>query len=182
MITTPFFLLWFLEGYLPKFNFSQFSQFSFSQFFNIDPPIYKLALTNSPSTKIKQTNFTFLLLLNSIAEEGSRSKSVWTNYSLIEYVENPNRYSPSRTANEPYVSHLLRFTVSSWTGFPMRVRPRRPMTRKTLPSVHMEPGACPCAKAILLLARHYNLPLTDALTTTYSRCLYLRLMSISARW
>lgn len=79
-----------------------------------------------------------------------------------------------------YVSLSLR--VPSRTGFPMRVRPRRPMTRKTLPTVHMEPGACPRAKAILLLARLYNLPLTDALTTTYSRCLYLRLMSISARW
>lgn len=79
-----------------------------------------------------------------------------------------------------YVS--LSLCVPSRTGFPMRVRPRRPMTRKTLPTVHMEPGACPRAKAILLLARLYNLPLTDALTTTYSRCLYLRLMSISARW
>lgn len=79
-----------------------------------------------------------------------------------------------------YVSLSLR--VPSRTGFPIRVRPRRPMTRKTLPTVHMEPGACPRAKAILLLARLYNLPLTDALTTTYSRCLYLRLMSISARW
>lgn len=79
-----------------------------------------------------------------------------------------------------YVSLSLR--VPSRTGFPMQVRPRRPMTRKTLLTVHMEPGACPRAKAILLLARLYNLPLTDALTTTYSRCLYLRLMSISARW
>lgn len=47
------------------------------------------------------------------------------------------------------------------------------MTRKTLASIHMELGACPRAKAILLRARLYNLPLTDALTTTYSQCLYL---------